>query len=149
MFELNFDHIIMKKILLSTLIGGVFNFLLGWLVYGILFASVTKQLASPEVALISLKEEEIRLGYLFLSCTMGALLMAFIFVKAGNINTWLAGAKTGAIIGLIMAAWINSSLYSMTKYFTFPGMLFDVALNTLMAAATGVVVALVISKVKD
>lgn len=139
----------MKKILISTLVGGVFNFLLGWLVYGIVFASVMKELSSPEVALISLKEEEMRMGYLFLSCTVGALLMAYIFVKAGNINTWLAGAKTGAVIGLLMATWINSSLYSMTKYFTFNGMLFDVALNTLMAAATGVVVALVIAKVRD
>lgn len=139
----------MKKILISAIAGGVFNFLLGWLVYGILLASVMKELSSPDVALISLKEEEIRLGYLFLSCTIGALLMAYIFVKAGNINTWQSGAKTGAVIGLLMASWINSSLYSMTKYFTFNGMLFDVAVNTVMAAATGVVVALVISRVKD
>lgn len=139
----------MKKILISAIAGGVFNFLLGWLVYGILLASVMKELSSPDVALISLKEEEIRLGYLFLSCTIGALLMAYIFVKAGNINTWRSGAKTGAVIGLLMASWINSSLYSMTKYFTFNGMLFDVAVNTVMAAATGVVVALVISRVKD
>lgn len=139
----------MKKILLSALAGGVFAFLAGWLLFGILLFDVNQKLAGPGMKLVSLPEDQMHFPFLIISNMCFALLLAWLFVKHAQITSAGAGARAGAIFGLLTAIWIDSSFYSMTNLYTLPGIAVDVVSNAFMGAATGAVVAWVISKVRD
>lgn len=139
----------MKKILLSALAGGVFAFLFGWLLFGILLFDINQKLAGPGMKLVSLPEDQMHFPFLIISNMCFALLLAWLFVKHAQIGSVGAGASAGATIGLLTAIWIDSSFYSMTNLYTLPGIALDVVSNGAVGAATGAVVAWVIGKVRD
>jgi hypothetical protein len=83
-----------KKLLISGIVGAFIYFLLGWLAYGILFPDTSSGDVSP------LK--------ILLGCLFYAFVLAFVFIKYGNIFTFREGFYAGVTLGL---------LYSLSWYF--------------------------------
>lgn len=125
-----------NKILIGGLLGGLTSFLLGWIVYGIIFKD---SMTSPVAGLMK-PESEMIWWALILSCLFQGLLLSYIFGRWANITTALGGASAGAIIGGLLALYIDLGLYSMSNMFTTQTMVLDIVLSTIMMAAIGAVV---------
>ena len=125
-----------NKILVAGLIGGVFAFFFGWLVFGFLF---------PDLMKIPLEgfmkaETDMVMWAMIASNLLWGLLMAYIFVQWANISTWLAGAKAGATLGFLISAAYDFGFFAMTNMYTLNSMLIDIVVNTLFVGIIGAVI---------
>lgn len=83
-----------KNFLLAGIAGGITDFLLGWLFYGMLFHDF-------------FGGQEPNLTYIFAGCMTFGFLLSYIYVGWTGINTLMAGLKAGLGIGLIMGLMNN------------------------------------------
>lgn len=125
-----------KNFLVSGFAGGVANFLLGWLFYGILFKDTFPQ---PE-------ESNNTMLMIFLGCLAFGLFMAYIFTKWAQITTAVTGAKAGAIIGLFLGLYFDFFQMAMNSDATAQLFAIDVALSIVIGAIVGAVIAAVNGK---
>lgn len=124
-----------KNFLVSSLVGAVVYWLLGWLFYGILFTDIYPPSDNQNMV------------YIFLGCLSFAVLMGYIFNQWAGISTLMGGLYAGATIGLLYGLSMNFFMYSNMEP-NMTNMLTDVVLNAVMAAVTGAVMGIVIGKMK-
>lgn len=125
-----------KNFLVSGLSGGVADFLLGWLFYGMIFKDSFPQ---PD-------ESSNSMVMIFLGCITFGLFMAYIFTKWANISTAATGAKAGAIIGLFISLAMNFFNMAMDSSATMQMFALDVAIATVMGAIIGAIIGVVNGK---
>jgi hypothetical protein len=126
----------MKKILVSGIVGGIVEFLLGWLFYGILFKNSFPANGNENFLMI------------FLGCMTFGFFVSFIFTKWAGISNLTTGLKAGAVIGLFFGLYSNFFMNSMTKEINYQTMGLDIVITIVMAALVGAVIALVNGKLK-
>jgi hypothetical protein len=124
-----------KNFLVSGIIGGFINFLLGWVFYGILFKDIY-----PE-------GENMNMIFTFLGCLTNGLFIAFIFTKWAGIKNPLTGIKAGAIIGFFTSLSMNFFMYS-NKIANYESMSLDVIITIVIYAIMGATIALLNGKMK-
>lgn len=127
-----------KNFLISGVVGGIVNFLLGWLFYGILFESqfpVTGEMNMTMIALGSL---------------VGGLFVAYIFTKWAHISNWKTGLQAGAVIGLFLGLYYDFYYNAMKANadIAWQIMGLDIAITIVMTALTGAVIAVIVDKMK-
>ncbi len=122
-----------QKILIAGIVGGIFSFLLGFLVFGFLL----KDMDPGGFAAILRPEEDFILWSMLLSNIFWALLCSYIFVKWANINTLQGGAVAGAIIGSLAIASVDFGMYATTTLFTLQSVAIDIVINIGMGACVG------------
>lgn len=125
-----------KNFLVAGIVGGIVNFLLGWLFYGFLFLDYFPNQAENNTDLI----------YIFLGCTMYGLFVAYIYTKWAQITTAMTGAKAGAIIGLFLALYFNFFGMAMMEEATFQMAALDTGISIVMSAIMGAVIGVVNGK---
>ena len=126
----------LKNFLISGIVGGIINFLLGWMLYGIIFKDVFPSNGNENLL------------FIFLGCLTFGLFTAYIFTKWAGITNWITGFGAGAIIGLFMALYMDLFANSMkpTPDINFQIMALDIVITIVMSAFTGAVIALVNGK---
>lgn len=122
-----------KNFLLAGILGGITDFLLGWIFYGMLFYQF-------------FGSQEPNLTYTFAGCMSFGFLMSYIYVGLTNINTLASGAKAGAGIGLIMGLMNNFFRISMDKGTIDQMFAVDVLICVLMGVGVSAVVAAIHGK---
>ena len=125
-----------KNFLVSGIAGGFTAFIVGWLLYGILFKDSFPQPAESPHSMIL-----IALG----SLTFG-LLIAYIFVKWAQISSVASGLKAGAIIALFLSLYYNFFYMAMSEEVIYQMFALDLALSIVMGAIVGAIVAMVNGK---
>lgn len=125
-----------KNFLISGIVGGIVDFLLGWLFYGILFKDTFPS------------EGKENMLFIFLGCMTFGLFLAYIFTKWAGITTLTTGLQAGAIIGLFIGLYSNFFMNSMTETPNLQTMGIDIAITVVMSAVVGATVALVNGKMK-
>ncbi|MGM5470884.1 hypothetical protein ACS386_11460 [Flavobacteriaceae bacterium LMO-SS05] len=125
-----------KNFLVAGLAGGVADFLLGWLFYGIIFKDSFPQPEESSNAMIMI----------FLGCMTFGLFLAYIYTKWAQITTAATGAKAGAVIGLFMGLFFNFFNMAMIPDTTMQAFALDVAISIVMAAIIGAVIGVVNGK---
>jgi hypothetical protein len=125
-----------KNFLIAGIVGGIVDFLLGWLVYGIVFKDSFPQ---PE-------ETELTMPMIFLGCITFGLFVAYIYTKWAQITTAVTGAKAGAIIGLFVGLFYNFFNMAMNSEATFQLFALDVGISIVMTAVIGAVIGMVNGK---
>lgn len=125
-----------KNFLISGIVGGIVDFLLGWLFYGILFKDTFPT------------EGKENMLFIFLGCMTFGLFLAYIFTKWAGITTLTTGLQAGAIIGLFIGVYSNFFMNSMTETPNLQTMGIDIAITMVMSAVVGATVALVYGKMK-
>lgn len=131
-----------KKLLIGGIAGGIVFFLLGWLVYGTLLTDFMRH--NPgKIGLTGRIEPD----YLYLSIgqLLYGFLLAYIFLKA-NVHSIAGGIVTGAIVGGLMAAAVDFTMYGTTIILSKKLVLADVLAAAVMAAIAGAVIAAVTGK---
>ena len=126
-----------KSFVLATIAGGVTLFILGGVFYGWLLADMFES--------SGMREEPIWwaliVGELFL-----AALVTLIFGRWATISTPVSGLKAGAIIGLIMAAALNFTMYAVSTIIDPTAGAVDVGISVVRLGVAGAVIALVLGK---
>jgi len=133
------------QILKGTLFGGVANFFLGWLIYGMLLMEFMKSNSNQ----CSMRPEMDMIWWaMILSCLVYALFLT-LFLKWSGSSTWLDGLKTGALFGCLYSVTVDLSFYSMTTMFNSITPIFvDAIASSVMAAIIGIVIVLLWGKPK-
>ena len=124
-----------KNFLVAGFIGGIVDFLLGWVLYGMLFKDIYPQ------------NEETKLHFIFFGCLTFGLLISFIFTKWAGITNPLTGLSAGATIGFIMGLSMNFFMYSSMPL-NINNFITDVVISVIIGAGVGTTVAIVNGKMK-
>ena len=127
-----------KNFLVAGIVGGIVDFLLGWLFYGIIFVNTFPQ---PE-------ESSQTMIFIFLGCMTFGLFVSYIYTKWALISTLAAGAKSGAIIGLFVGLFFNFFNMAMTSEAVLNLAALDVGISIVMTAIIGGVIGLVNGKIE-
>ncbi len=126
-----------KKLITGGIAGGVVFFFLGWLVYGIVLENFLRH--NPgEVGLIGRTEPEFM--YLIAGQMLYGFLLTYILLK-GDAGTILSGLVTGAVVGFLLSAAVDFTMYGTSIILSKKGILADVAGFTFMSAIAGAVIA--------
>jgi hypothetical protein len=126
----------MKNFIIAGVVGGLVNFLLGWLFYGMLFKDFFPQ-----------DDSNMRMVFIFLGCLIYGLFIAYIFTKWAGISHAATGAKAGAIIGFFFAVSVNLFMMSSSEP-DIQRLVMDTAISIVMSAIVGAVIAVVNGKLK-
>jgi hypothetical protein len=124
-----------KNFIIGGVLGGLTNFLLGWIFYGNIFKDIY-----PE-------NENTNLSFIFLGCMTFGLLISYIYTKWAGINNPTTGFSAGAIIGLFNALSMNFFMFS-NKPLNMQNFAIDVLITVFIGACIGAVVALVNGRLK-
>jgi hypothetical protein len=125
-----------KNFLVVGIVGGIVNFLLGWLFYGIIFVNTFPQ---PE-------ESSESMLFIFLGCITFGLFVSYIYAQWAQISTASTGAKAGAIIGLFVGLYFNFFNMAMGPEATLELAALDVGVSVVMTAIIGAVIGVVNGK---
>lgn len=125
-----------KNFLVAGIVGGIVDFLLGWLFYGIIFKDTFPQ---PE-------ESSQTMIFIFLGCLTFGLFVSYIYTQWAQISTGATGAKAGAIIGLFVGLFYNFFNLAMNSGNTMELAALDVGISVVMTAIIGAVIGLVNGK---
>lgn len=129
-----------KNFLVSGIVGGLVNFLLGWLLYGIVFESQ-----------FPVKEGDVmNITMIALGSLVSGLFVAYIFTKWAHINNWMTGIKSGAILGFFLALYWNFFINVKKSTDNIDWQIFglDTILTIVLTALTGAAIAIVCNKMK-
>lgn len=124
-----------KKLIVGGIVGGIVDYLLGGLFYGVLFTNVYPE--TPEM-----KHEFILLG-----CMTFGFFVSYLFNQLATISDAATGLKAGAIIGLLSGLYMNFFMYA-NQPVDYNLMLTDIGISVVMGAVVGAAVALVNGKIK-
>ncbi len=80
---------------------------------------------------------------LILGNLFAGLLIAYIFTKSG-VSTLMSGLITGGILGFLISAYFDFSMYGTTNIMSKKALFADVAIFTVISAIVGAVVGVVI-----
>jgi hypothetical protein len=127
-----------KNFLVAGIVGGIVDFLLGWLFYGIIFKDSFPQPNDNSNALVMI----------FLGCLTFGLFISYIYSKWAQISTAKTGAKAGAIIGLFTGLFYNFFNLAMSSEPNFSLVALDVVIGIVMTAIIGAVIGLVNGKME-
>jgi len=131
-----------NKILLAGILGGVTQFILGWIVYGMLLTEfMAANTGGPGV---NKPMEEMSFAWIIVSNLAAGFFLAVIFGKYANINNASAGLKAGAIIGILMAVAVDTAMFATTYLYNMNSMMADIVMWTIMSSITGGVVGAVL-----
>lgn len=124
-----------KNFLVSGIAGGIVNFLLGWLFYGIIFKDIYPENENPNLL------------FIFFGCMTFGLFMAYIFTKWAGITNPVTGLKAGAVIGLFTSLSMNFFMYS-SMVINYQNMALDVVISIVIGALVGATIAIANGKLK-
>ncbi|MDI1255661.1 MAG: hypothetical protein PSV16_06135 [Flavobacterium sp.] len=119
-----------KNFLLSGVAGGITDFLLGWVTYGMLFRDYFGG-NEPNMAFISL------------GCLFSGFLFSYVLVNLGNFTTFTSGLKAGAVLGFFIALMTDCFMIASEEAPNFEKYALDVAIMIVTGAVIGGVVAAV------
>lgn len=125
-----------KNFLIAGIVGGIVDFLLGWLFYGIIFINTFPQ---PE-------ESSTTMLFIFLGCLTFGLFVSYIYTRWAQISTAATGAKAGAIIGLLIGIYYNFFNLAMHSGATIELAALDVGISIVMTAIIGAIIGAVNGK---
>lgn len=131
----------LKKFISGTLAGGVVYFLLGFIVYAVVFEAFFEANAGSATGVM---KTEMAWWPLILGNLAGAALITYVFMHWAQISTFGTGLKGGAIIGFLVALSFDMIMYDTTNIMNLNAAFADIAIATVMWAIVGGVVGAVL-----
>ena len=131
-----------KNFLIGGIVGGVVYFLLGWLFYGNLLANYFHE--HPGTATnVEKAMDQFVWWALIAGNLISGFLLAYVFSKSG-VATLSSGLITGGVLGLLISASYDLTIFATTNIMSKHAMMADVVTFTVMSAITGAVIGAVI-----
>jgi hypothetical protein len=134
------------KTILATAVGAVFNFLGGWLVFGIVLSNF--YLANTKTYEGLSKASMPDLPFIFLSGIFSAYLVTYLLRRIGKDFSFSAGFKHGLVVYFCMAAWVNLSIYAFYNLQNLTLTFTDIFVQAIFGGVNGGIMALVLGSGK-
>ncbi|MCF6130592.1 hypothetical protein L1S35_12985 [Flavobacterium sp. AS60] len=128
-----------KNFFIGGIVGGIVDFLMGWLIWGILLKDTfpKPEGAGPENML-----------FIFLGCMCFGFMLSYIFAQGEGVSQWMAGIKLAIGIALFMSL-ANNFFYSMYKdTMDVKLVAIDVVASIVVSAVVGAAIAFTNGKMK-
>ena len=134
------------KTILATIAGAVFNFLGGWVVFGMLLSGFyqANALSYPGLS----KGHMPDLVFIFISGIFSAYLVTYVVRKAGQGFSFPTGFKHGLAVYFCMAAWANLAIYSFYNLNSMTLVITDTFVQGIFGGINGGIIALVLGSGK-
>ncbi|WP_293889727.1 hypothetical protein [Flavobacterium sp.] len=128
-----------KNFIVGGIVGGIVDFLLGWVIYGMLLKDTFPK---PEGAGAE------NMLFIFLGCMSFGFLISFVFSQGEGVSNIAAGIKMAIGIALFMGL-CNSFFMNMYKEtIDVKLMAIDILASLVLATGVGAVIAMVNGKMK-
>ena len=135
------------KTILATAAGAVFNFLGGWVVFGIVLSGFYQANTKTYDGLS--KGDMPDLPFIFISGIFSAYLVTYLLRRAGNEQfTFANGFKHGLVVYFCMAAWVNLSIYAFYNLINMTLVISDIFVQAIFGGLNGGIMALVLGSGK-
>ncbi len=134
------------KTLLATAAGALFNFLGGWVVFGMLLMSFYQANTKNYEGLV--KGEMPDLPFIFMSGVFSSYLITYLLRRVGKDFNFASGFKHGLVVYFCMAAWVDLSIYSMYNLQNLTLMITDIFVQGAFGGVNGGIIALVLGSGK-
>ena len=128
-----------KNFVVGGIVGGIVDFLMGWLVWGILLKDTFPK---PEGAGAE------NMMFIFLGCLSFGFLISYVFSKGEGISTYMNGIKMAVGIALFMSLRDNFFMGMYKETIDFKLMGIDILAAMVVASIVGAAVAVVNGKMK-
>lgn len=128
-----------QKRILATILGALVLFLLGWLMYGMLFADFFSKNAGSATGVMK-SNEDMDMLLLFVGNIFQAYLLVYIFGKWANISTFIGGLTNGIILALIMGYGWNLLGFATSNVYNLTATLVDPLIWAIMYGIAGGVI---------
>jgi len=127
-----------KKFIIGGIVGGFVDFLLGWLIYGILLKDTfpTEEGATENML------------FIFLGCMSFGFLISYVFAQGESVSKCVPGIKLAAGIALFMGLSINFFQNMTKETIDFQLLAIDVVASMVLASFVGAAVAVTLGKLK-
>jgi len=125
-----------KTFILRTVVATVIHFLLGFLLYAVIFSKYFQAHMGPAAVSASRPVGSELVNFIFLSCLSYGLLLAYVFSRGAS-QSLKQGLQTGAIIGFLYASAVNTNLYATTNLLTIEVIVADILMYTFMSTLMG------------
>lgn len=125
----------LKNFFIAGIVGGIVDFLLGWVFYGMIFKDIYPQ------------NEHTNLLFIFLGCMTFGFFISYLYVRWAGITSPKIGFSTGLIIGFFNSLAMNFFMYSSMELNT-QNMLSDIFASIIIGGGIGGAVAFVNGKLK-
>ena len=129
-----------KRFIVGTATGGIVYFVLGVLLYAVLLGDFFE---SNMGSATGVQKEEIQYWPLLIGNLAFAALLTYAIQNWVQASTFREGARTGALIGLLVTIGYDMIQYDTTNIMNMTGTLADILVFTLMSSIAGGVIALV------
>ena len=133
---------VVKKLILTTLIGTVAYYAVGWFVFEFMLGNYTN-LHTTQLAGFKKTAEQFGLVPMVLSCGTYAALLSFILVYLLNCKELVKAAMIGCVVGVLVAIMADSFWYATSNfYLNSTVVLFDILAAGVTVGFMGLVIAL-------
>ncbi|WP_299100679.1 hypothetical protein [uncultured Winogradskyella sp.] len=127
-----------KTFIIAGICGGIVNWLLSWLSYGIVLADY-----------YPLPQENLRsFTYVFLGCLSIAFFLSYFFNRWAQIATITTGARAGAFFGFFLSISYGFIAMAMDSSMSAELLTLDVATSIVITGITGAVIGFINKKVR-
>lgn len=130
-----------KKLIYATLAGSVVQFLLGWLIYGLLLADFMDTHSTHYEGLMKDMNTGSFIILIFISGLIMSFLIAFIFQRWAKFEKFFMGLTAGMLLGFFFALAYDLSGFAMMNLYSVSAMIADVIANTVVVGIVGAVIA--------
>jgi hypothetical protein len=129
-----------KNFIVGGIVGGIVDFLMGWLIWGILLKDTFPKdpCAGPTENML----------FIFLGCMCFGFLISWVFSQGEGISNLAAGVKMAAGISFFMSLCTNFFMNMTQETMDFKLVGIDVIASLVLAIAVGAAVATVNGKMK-
>jgi len=134
-----------NKSIIAAIAGAVLAFILGYLFYGLIFANFFAG-HTGTVENYMRPMDDLNLFAILLGELAGATLLTIIFGSWSNIRTFAAGAKAGAIFGLLLSLAYGLVMYGTTNAYDLTATLVDPIIGAVRLGIVGGVIAMLLGR---
>lgn len=128
-----------KNFIVGGIVGGIVDFLMGWLVYGLFLKDTFPKPDGDGVE---------NMMFIFLGCMAFGFLISYVFSQGQGISSCMAGIKMAIGIALFMGLSNQFFRHMYQDTFDIKLMLIDVAATLVLGTFVGAAVAVVNGKMK-
>jgi uncharacterized membrane protein len=131
-----------KRFIVATVAGSVTMLLVGFLLYGIVFAGLFREGALTIPGVMKQQPEVLWI----LAGQIGFSILVTLIVSWRDATSFVKGASTGAILGFLMAIGYDFAQYGTSNLWTLKATLFDPIITAVLVGSAGGVVGYVLGR---
>ena len=130
-----------NKILMGGITGGIVLFLAGGLLYGLLLGDfITENMGTAS----GVNKDVPDMLWLIIGNLAYGFLLSIILGSWANKTTWLEGAKSSVIVGVLLAVFFDTMMYATTNIYNLTAIFIDIIAVTVMSAIAGAAIGYVL-----